>query len=267
MKHTLVLIILWLGSSAKAVAQCPNFYLLTISNDSTSTMLKVGWEEGASDCADVSTGESELPPLPPPEVFDVRLIDWSKPESLRCFGYGQLVDIRDRDTSRITVFEIRIQPGTRGYPVEVKATNLSLSWVPLISMSAPSIPQPIDLHIDSIMILSGPQDSIITITGKIGACVLEGVAEPIPQEFKLYQNYPNPFNPVTRFPFSVAEFGHVSLKVFDLLGREVATIVDEAKPPGSYDIEWNAAMLPTGVYTYRLRAGEFSSLRRLVLIR
>lgn len=76
-----------------------------------------------------------------------------------------------------------------------------------------------------------------------------------PGEFSLSQNYPNPFNPVTNFEFRIADFGLVRLIVYDVLGKEVALLVDQQLQPGKYDVEWNAANYPSGVYYYRLEAG------------
>jgi hypothetical protein len=87
------------------------------------------------------------------------------------------------------------------------------------------------------------------------------------EHFVLNQNYPNPFNPTTCILYSVAGSGFVSLKVFDLLGREVATLVNEVKSPGLHQIEFNASNLASGVYFYRLNAGEFVQAKKLVLLR
>lgn len=76
----------------------------------------------------------------------------------------------------------------------------------------------------------------------------------IPSTFKLYQAYPNPFNPQTRISFSVPKESYITLKVYDLLGREVATLVQEKKQQGEYSITWNAERVPSGVYYYRLVA-------------
>jgi hypothetical protein len=73
-----------------------------------------------------------------------------------------------------------------------------------------------------------------------------------PESFKLEQNYPNPFNPSTTISFSLPMRSFVSLKVFDLLGRDVATILSEEFSAGVYSRQWNAAALPSGVYFYRL---------------
>ena len=89
----------------------------------------------------------------------------------------------------------------------------------------------------------------------------------IPVEFGLAQNYPNPFNPTTTFSFSIPQSSTVTLTVIDLLGRELAMIVNERLPAGSYTRQWNAAGLSSGVYFYRLNAGDYVETRKLLLIR
>ncbi len=90
---------------------------------------------------------------------------------------------------------------------------------------------------------------------------------PLPQKFILYQNYPNPFNPTTTIKFSVPAPAPVSLKVYDLMGREVAVLVDEIKPAGEFAIEFDAAALASGIYFYELKAGEFEAIRKMIFLR
>jgi hypothetical protein len=85
--------------------------------------------------------------------------------------------------------------------------------------------------------------------------------------FQLSQNYPNPFNPRTNIQYAVNSMQLVSLKVYDILGREVATLVNEEKPAGEYEVEFNAVNLPSGIYFYQIRAGNFSETKKMVLIR
>jgi spore germination protein YaaH len=88
-----------------------------------------------------------------------------------------------------------------------------------------------------------------------------------PEKFELLQNYPNPFNPTTNIEFQAAKQGFVSLKVFDVLGREVTTLVNEQKEPGSYIIRWNAASVPSGVYFYQLSAADVVQTRSMIILR
>jgi hypothetical protein len=89
----------------------------------------------------------------------------------------------------------------------------------------------------------------------------------IPAEFALEQNYPNPFNPSTRIKYQVSSISKVVLKVYDVLGNEIATLVNELKPAGIYEVEFNASSLSSGVYFYQLKAENFSFVRKMILIR
>ena len=84
-------------------------------------------------------------------------------------------------------------------------------------------------------------------------------------EYVLYQNYPNPFNPSTTINYSIKSAGLVTLKVYDILGTEVATLVNERKEPGNYDVTFNAANLPSGIYVYMLISGNFLDSKKLIL--
>jgi hypothetical protein len=83
----------------------------------------------------------------------------------------------------------------------------------------------------------------------------------------LHQNYPNPFNANTTIPWQLAQSSKATLKVYDLVGREVAIPVDEQRPAGKYETEFNAATLPKGVYFYQLKAGEMVQTRKMVLMK
>jgi hypothetical protein len=83
-------------------------------------------------------------------------------------------------------------------------------------------------------------------------------------EFQLHQNYPNPFNPATTIHYEIAAAGHVSLKVYDLLGRGIRTLVDERQNEGDHVVTFNPGGLPSGVYFYRLKAGDYVATKRLL---
>ena len=86
-------------------------------------------------------------------------------------------------------------------------------------------------------------------------------------DFKLEQNYPNPFNPSTSIKYQVPELSFVTIKVYDVLGNDVATLVNEEKPVGNHQIEFNAANLPSGIYFYRLQAGDYIETKKMVLMK
>ncbi len=97
---------------------------------------------------------------------------------------------------------------------------------------------------------------------------LDGYVEVgIPAKFDLSQNYPNPFNPVTNISYQVASSGVVKITVYDMLGKEVKTLVNEFKEPGYYNMNFDAGNLNSGVYFYRMNAGEYSSVKKLVLMK
>jgi beta-xylosidase len=103
---------------------------------------------------------------------------------------------------------------------------------------------------------SNPETSVNDLrTGRLHKC------------FELEQNYPNPFNPATQINYSVSEEGYVSLKVYDLLGREVATLLDSLLQPGNYEATFDGSRLATGVYLYRMRGDNFVETKKLVLLR
>jgi len=89
----------------------------------------------------------------------------------------------------------------------------------------------------------------------------------MPSGFRLSQNFPNPFNPSTRIQFSIPISQHVSVKIFDLLGAEITTLVNEFKPPGTYTVTWDARKLPSGVYFCRLQSESFTEMKKLLLLR
>jgi hypothetical protein len=91
--------------------------------------------------------------------------------------------------------------------------------------------------------------------------------KPVANNYYLFQNYPNPFNPITKISWQSPIGGWQSLKVYDILGSEVATLIDEEKPEGSYEIKFDASGLPSGVYFYQLKAGEFTQTKKMILLK
>jgi hypothetical protein len=97
-------------------------------------------------------------------------------------------------------------------------------------------------------------------------------AEGVPETYDLGQNYPNPFNPSTTISYALPEQGHVSLIVYDALGREVTRLVDNVESEGYHSIQWSGvnsagSQVSTGVYFYRLQAGDFNQIRKMVLVK
>ena len=89
----------------------------------------------------------------------------------------------------------------------------------------------------------------------------------LPLEIALMQNYPNPFNPVTTIQFTMPSMSNVTLRVFDILGREVAVLIDEEKPAGYHEVHFDASHMPSGIYMYRLETPHNQLTRRMTLIK
>ena len=89
----------------------------------------------------------------------------------------------------------------------------------------------------------------------------------LPNEFSLHQNYPNPFNPSTTISYSIQSSSFVTLKVYDVLGNELAKLVNAQKPKGSYEITFDAGNLPSGIYFYTLKAGSFVKTKKMILLK
>ena len=106
-------------------------------------------------------------------------------------------------------------------------------------------------------------ESNVTITGT------NGIINPtnIPKEYSLSQNYPDPFNPVTKIDFAIPKEGTVKIKIFDILGKEVATLMNEIKQPGYYSVNFDGTKFSSGVYFYKLESGKFSEIKKFMLIK
>ena len=105
----------------------------------------------------------------------------------------------------------------------------------------------------------------ITLTYQTATGVINTVT--IPNRYSLKQNYPNPFNPVTKISYDISRIGFVSLKIYDILGKEVAVLVNEMKNPGLYTIDFNASNLSSGTYFYRLEVNGFVDTKKMVVLK
>lgn len=93
------------------------------------------------------------------------------------------------------------------------------------------------------------------------------ISKEIPVKFNLYQNYPNPFNPVTKFKFDIPKAENVVLKIYDALGKEISSIMNEKLNPGAYSVDWDASAYPSGVYFYQLITGSFTETKKMILVK
>ena len=118
----------------------------------------------------------------------------------------------------------------------------------------------------------GGIDSIANAVDIVEEIVPQGTAgidlsTQIPDGYYLMQNYPNPFNPNTKIKYQIPEFSFVSIKVFNVLGNEIATLVNEGKPAGIYEVNFDATTLPSGIYFYKIQAGSFTETKKMMLLK
>ncbi len=174
-----------------------------------------------------------FPPKPPPGAFDVRFAgDWK---------YS------------IDGGEIQLMSTVPTLPVSYNVID-GEEWILTHSEKGIELP------------LNG--SGLLEIPGDISSIVLtRRVEEILPGTFILKQNYPNPFNPVTEIKYEIPEEGLVSLKVFNILGEEVAVLVNERQSQGNYTATFSAGILPSGVYVYTLESGSYTSVKKCVLMK
>jgi hypothetical protein len=127
----------------------------------------------------------------------------------------------------------------------------------------------IDLTEDGGYVLTGTSNDEVLLT-KLGpeqATSVENQATHVPVRFKLSQNHPNPFNPSTKISYSIPRSGFVTLKVYDMLAREIRTLVNKFQQANVYSVTFNASDLPSGVYFYKLQVGDFSEMKKMLYLR
>ena len=104
-------------------------------------------------------------------------------------------------------------------------------------------------------------------TGQIG---IQTISSEVPEKFSLSQNYPNPFNPSTTIKFMIPASSSVAqtfLNVYDILGREVTTLVSQQLSPGTYEVNWDASNYPSGLYFYKLTTGDYTETRKMIMLK
>ncbi len=227
---------------------------------------------------DVNTGQMVTVLPSQPQGIDVGDPSFSKTTQNR-FAF----DYYDEDTQNGSVFAADFNTGNIGFVVSTEnvfgyptyssdddtiayhtkvlyqsATHEAVNKMPLLTDQITGSGTP-DSH---------SVDATFPVWFAIGTRVTDVKQKPvIPLSDKLFQNYPNPFNPSTHLRFTIDDVRFVMLKIYDILGREVATLVSERKSPGTYDVQFDGSSLPSGVYFYRLQAGNFVSTKRMVLLR
>jgi hypothetical protein len=239
---------------------------LRVTDGSAVQMIYFGIESRGFGCC-----EFELPPIPPEGVFDTRFIC---PRIVDTCG-SSWRDIRPfTSTVQRDTFRFRTQMSGVGtilfasWPSGLSAyfTQLTLRYFNGVQFVV------INMLTDTSVDFSDVEPNLPAMVnifsgGLVATGVERDVQEGTPEALLLFQNYPNPFNPSTAIKFTLPRVGHVTLKIYDLLGTEVATLVNELLGPGTYERTFDAEGLASGVYFYRTQADGFIQTRKLLLLR
>jgi len=166
------------------------------------------------------------------------------------------------------------QNGSGVQSYTVYAQKDSGAYVPIGTTSADSMVVNVDMYTHTYSFYVLAKDFVGNVEIKrptpVSSRVTNGVGDAessLPEEFSLSQNYPNPFNPSTAIMFSLSQKVRATLRVYDMLGREVATLVDDERAAGNYSVIWDAGRHASGIYFYRLVAGDFVQTRKLMLVK
>ncbi|GEM_PF-641625 len=182
----------------------------------------------------------EMPPFPPGGIFDVR------------FASQRMFETAKPNTA----LELPITISSGFYPI-------TATWKLSDTRSGAAIR--FDGKLYPLRINGEVQ--ITTGDARLGLHLDESMETVVPKAFALDQNFPNPFNPETDIRFQIPDVGDVRLKIYDVLGQEIATLVDELKQPGVYTVSWDAANYASGIYYYRLTAGGFTAIQKMILMK
>lgn len=180
----------------------------------------------------VDLNQYELPPAPPEGMFDVR------------FGSGRIAE--DINSSVQSILFSGIE-----HPFTVRAENIDIILQDESGMRINA-----NLKSGEEITISHISINKLTVSGEL-----------VPAKYELEQNYPNPFNPATTIKYSIAKQSNVTLKVYDMLGSEIATLVNEEKPAGVYEINFNASNLASGIYFYKIQAGSFIETKKMLMLK
>jgi hypothetical protein len=187
----------------------------------------------------INLSRYELPPVPPAGIFDARYASERNLETVPRGGKGVFPVLVTNAAYPLTISLLSVpNDGKIAFIVKIGDKNLPLTTKSSITLSSP-VPQ-IALQVSS--------------TG-----------EPIPTAFALMQNYPNPFNPITTIQYAMPLKSHVSLKIYDVLGRLVSTLVDDTEDAGYKSVRFNGSNFASGVYMYEMRAGTFVQVKKFTI--
>jgi hypothetical protein len=272
-------ILLLLLTPLLAAAQCEppvtRTWIEFRDNGTCVDTLWFGCDPSATYGLNTALCEIELPPVPPSGVCDVR---WANipghdgQDTPAGLGQGLQQDYRLCSPVHIDTFRIKFQTGDGGFPVTFRWNPVDFLW---LCDSAILIDEfggflvKARMHVVPMVAVTNPAfSSLLLLTyGMAGGVEGSAPTEGLPTRFALGQCYPNPFNPSTTLKYALPIRSHVTLRIFNTLGQEIATLVNEIREAGYHSAEWNAGGVSSGVYFYRLQADDFVQTRKMVVLR
>jgi hypothetical protein len=186
----------------------------------------------------------KLPPKPPAGGFDVR------------FGSGKMLELFTSNLNEKSEYPLYIQ--SESSPIKICWNIKSEDTRSFIIRDESGKIYP--LNKNGSFILNGETSEIRMLT-------IASTPVQIPSDFVLQQNYPNPFNPTTKLKYGIPNNGYVNIKVYNILGNEVATLVDGNKDAGFYTVDFDASHLPSGLYFYKMKTEKFTAIKKMMLLR
>jgi len=238
--------------------------------DHTSMMSNVEVQSTVLDILNVDYEQSNISTGTSPGIRNVLNVIVDPVESIITDGGGNRLGYSNT-TGALTEIPNSIWFGStdgRGWvfgsvqePINLQLTGLGENYYVMVSVE--------DQEEYGGVVLEGflAQGEIINYQITLEPLSVEQMNSLVPEKFELAQNYPNPFNPVTTIQYSIPDRSNVTLKVYDVLGRELATLVNEEKDRGIYSINFDASALASGMYLYRLQAGSFIETKKMILIK
>lgn len=167
--------------------------------------------------------------------------------------------------SDITFVNNQLGWGTTNFGELIYTTNLGVTWKNSERLTYNSIGEVLFITPETGWLIGNR--TILKTTNGGGLLEITTISQNTPIVFSLSQNFPNPFNPVTNIKYEIPKLGLAKLTIYDLLGREIVTLVNEQLQPGSYSVNWDASNFPSGVYFYRIEADDFVESRKMVLLK
>lgn len=207
----------------------------------------------------IEPDSSDLIIAPSPVVIDTSLMSGIYKQKISFYNVSKSL------TDTIEIFSITSKNGL----VDISKSNFLIDAISEDSVSLTFNVSEILLNKDTVNVSSSEGDFLITfyVLGEDSTTSVNQNFINTPIQYELFQNYPNPFNPNTKITYSIPYSSFVSLKVYNILGKEIATLVNEEKTVGKYEVNFNAKNLSSGVYFYRIEAGKFLDTKKFILLR